>query len=520
MGTDMVNNKWLFNTSPIDDGEYIYKYLPSKLWRLNNLYTIVDKQGQLIKFNMNRSQHIVYSEGLKHPRLIILKSRQQGISTQKLIEYIDDIIFLDNQRAGLIAQDNESMVTMLKTIKIALENFSPKLLDFLNVKIEINNSKETALSNGSNIRVRSSFRSTTLTRLHISEFGKISNKDPEKAREINSGSLQAVAVGNPCTIESTAEGTENLFATKWQSSVDKQHELTPLTFKPIFLSWLRDPDCNSEHYITPSVKDIEYFNIVERKVGITLTQSQRNWVVVKREELGDDFDREYPFNPESAFSQARDGTYYNIQMTKLRKEDRLQENVYLKNFEVYVTFDLGINDEFVMLFWQVRLGRNGDREVRLIDEYMNNGEALAHYVGVLQDKAVKLGYVYERYILPHDARKRELGSAKSISELLYSLGLRKQTILARTSVLEGIQSSRAMFPHLIIDRVLCDTTVKALDNYSKEWDKKLGVWKDKPLHDQYSNPADAFRYFGVHFQSLIKKNKRRGKTNVVDGLAL
>jgi hypothetical protein len=33
--------------------------------------------------------------------------------------------------------------------------------------------------------------------------------------------------------------------------------------------------------------------------------------------------------------------------------------------------------------------------------------------------------------------------------------------------------------------------------YRKEWDDKRGYWKDKPLHDNTSHGADAFRYFAV-----------------------
>ncbi|MNC50531.1 hypothetical protein D3C75_997760 [compost metagenome] len=36
-----------------------------------------------------------------------------------------------------------------------------------------------------------------------------------------------------------------------------------------------------------------------------------------------------------------------------------------------------------------------------------------------------------------------------------------------------------------------------MESYRKEWDDKRGCWKDKPLHDWSSHPADAFRYFAV-----------------------
>ena len=55
--------------------------LSNQLWRLNHLYTIIDTRAQMCVFQMNEAQLKVYAQLLKHNRLLILKSRQQGIST-------------------------------------------------------------------------------------------------------------------------------------------------------------------------------------------------------------------------------------------------------------------------------------------------------------------------------------------------------------------------------------------------------------------------------------------------------
>jgi hypothetical protein len=54
-------------------------------------------------------------------------------------------------------------------------------------------------------------RGDTLQWLLITEFGKICAKYPEKAREIITGALNTVHVGQRVTIESTAEGQEGRF---------------------------------------------------------------------------------------------------------------------------------------------------------------------------------------------------------------------------------------------------------------------------------------------------------------------
>ena len=70
---------------------------------------------------------------------------------------------------------------------------------------------------------------------------------------------------------------------------------------------------------------------------------------------------------------------------------------------------------------------------------------------------------------------------------------------------------------------------QAMENYTKEWDDRLGVFKDRPLHNEWSHAADAIRYMVVSVFHKIKPKgtaeskglmKRRKVTNVVDGMAV
>ncbi|KFD19491.1 hypothetical protein GTPT_1830 [Tatumella ptyseos ATCC 33301] len=53
--------------------------LRDKLWRLNHLYWITDKEGKPVRFTMTPEQ-LEYFEGMHH-RNIILKARQLGFTT-------------------------------------------------------------------------------------------------------------------------------------------------------------------------------------------------------------------------------------------------------------------------------------------------------------------------------------------------------------------------------------------------------------------------------------------------------
>lgn len=70
---------------------------------------------------------------------------------------------------------------------------------------------ELVFSKGGSLYISTSFRGGTLRYLHVSEFGKICAKYPEKAREIVTGAFEAVSSDCFTTIESTAEGGRAIF---------------------------------------------------------------------------------------------------------------------------------------------------------------------------------------------------------------------------------------------------------------------------------------------------------------------
>ena len=49
-------------------------------------------------------------------------------------------------------------------------------------------------------------------------------------------------------------------------------------------------------------------------------------------------------------------------------------------------------------------------------------------------------------------------------------------------------------------------------NYTKQWNDKANTWANAPLHNEWSNPADAIRYMCQSLPSLLVANTST-KTN-------
>lgn len=482
----------------ISDEDFTNKYMSSKLWRLNNLYYVINKQGEKVLFQMNAAQHIVYAASRVHPRLLILKSRQQGISTFWLVCYFDDALFIPNLSIGLMAQGTDEAATLLERTKILWDNLHPRIKWLRRLELDKDNLKEYSFQNRSKIFIRVSFRSTTLQRLHVSEMGKIANHYPQRAKEVKTGTLQALGRGMTGVIESTAEG-KNMFKEMWDEAVLNEQRGVPLAakdFKPVFLSWLDDPDCN-EHVDQPVDEAAQdYFTKLQEKTGRVLTKQQQNFWIVQRRELGGDIFQEYPATPEEAFTASRDGTFYNrLYQELIVARGRVIPKLYDTNLATDVFFDLGVDDYFVVTFVQ-----HWTDGVRIVKELWGDGKSLQYWL----DRVVETGIPIRYWVFPHDVAVRELSSRGSNGATLTReqiarrhLHLEHQitaTIMVgdKPSIADGIESVKALIKDMYIDPD-CSYLVSCLQNYSKKFDLKLNVWTNEPVHDVYSHGADTFR---------------------------
>ena len=183
------------------------KLLADKEWRLNNLYWITDKEGKPTRFRMTPEQR-EYFEGI-HTRNIILKARQLGFTTEVCIIQLDAALF-ESAKCALIAHTlNDAKRLFREKVKYAYDKL-PAEIKAANPASN-DSSGELVFKKGGSLYVSTSFRGGTLRYLHVSEFGKICAKYPDKAREIVTGAFEAVSTGCFATIESTAEGRAGYF---------------------------------------------------------------------------------------------------------------------------------------------------------------------------------------------------------------------------------------------------------------------------------------------------------------------
>jgi phage terminase large subunit len=195
--------------------------------------------------------------------------------------------------------------------------------------------------------------------------------------------------------------------------------------------------------------------------------------------------------------QVLDGAIYASEIRLATSEGRITSVPYDAIKPVTAIFDLGRADKTSIWFMQ-QIGF----EYRLIDFYENRGFAFNHYLKVIRDKP----YIIERLVLPHDAVQSLLASERTIEQQAKDNGF-ETTVLTVASIESGIDAARGIFNRCYFDENKCADGLNALRRYRYQIDDN-GQWSKKPLHDEYSHAADAFRYFATAISEPTKETKQ------------
>ena len=461
-------------------------------WRLSNLYKITDKSGAAIAFQPNDAQLKFLDE--IHTQNIILKARQLGFTTLCCLIYLDAGIFNANTRAGVIAHKlDDAKVIFRDKVKFPYDNLPEGLKE--RVATTQDSADTITLANNSSIRVSTSMRSGTLQYLHISEFGKICSQYPEKAREIVTGALNTIQVGQFVVIESTAEGQDGKFYEMCQTAIRKKaagDDLSPLDFKFHFFPWFEDRQYQLDHgFPVITEEDQAYFGKLEAELGVSISVPQRAWYLKKAETQGGDMRREYPSTPEEAFEQALEGAYFSKELLVAQKQKRIGGFPFVPGAPVNTFWDLGRND-----FTPIWLHQFVDGFHRFIGYYENSGEYISHYISWVREWARERNAVFGDHYLPHDGDRESIWLPEGTMKVMADLNFRPQIVHRPQNKIESINIARGKFSQCVFDEAGTGAIgLKRLRAYRKEWDDLRGVWKDRPLHDDASHAADGFMTF-------------------------
>lgn len=278
----------------INTKAYIENYIKIRD-KKNNIVSLVLNEPQLKYYNVIKE---IYRKR-KPIRIIILKARQMGFSTETEAIIFKNVVTHHNYNAGIVAHKEDSTTNLF--------NMSKRMLEYLPEDIrpeqKKSNAKELVFNNdqgtGLDSRIKCMTaggkgigRSDTFTALHLSE---LAFWEGDKKATMT-GLLQAVpnTPDSMIIIESTANGYE-YFKEMWDRAVAGKSD-----FYPLFIGWNE-----LKEYCMPYTGFDLTQEERELKEQYNLTLEQLTWRrwCIQNNCSGDinQFKQEYPICPEEAF---------------------------------------------------------------------------------------------------------------------------------------------------------------------------------------------------------------------------
>ena len=225
-------------------------------------------------------------------------------------------------------------------------------------------------------------------------------------------------------------------------------------------------------------------------------------------DFGDDlgqalFEQEYLCSFEAAIM----GAFYARELAEVEREGRVGHFPVDSDFPVYTAWDIGRTDDTSIWFYQSTFDG-----IRVVDFHSSNLKDVEFYINLLRSKPYKV----EMLNLPHDARAKRLGMKRTVEEQLRDAGF-KVMILPQMSIQDGIQAARKTLKSCYFHQETCEPGLEALAQYRREWDDERKCFRDTPVHDWTSHPADAFRYLSMAWFATKPeppKERPRGHTEM------
>ena len=281
------------------------------------LLRIRTKAGAIDPFVINRAQQYLHDRAeaqrkrIGKVRLIVVKGRQQGISTYWQGRTYWRVTHSHGVQAYILTHEQAATDNLFAMTSRFHDHLSPLFRPVTGAS----NAKELAFSrldSGYSVATAGSKgvgRSKTIQMFHGSEVAYWPN-----ARDHLAGVMQAIPdePGTEVLLESTGNGPGDVFHSMWQMAMSGGSD-----YEAVFIPWFWQPE-----YQSPADSLLMDESDEEYQRAWSLTNEQMAWRARKIVELGGDqdlFRKEYPANPQEAFAASADESFIKPETVQIAR---------------------------------------------------------------------------------------------------------------------------------------------------------------------------------------------------------
>lgn len=299
-----------------------------------NFLIIHDKSGAVRNFELNRAQLYIHERleaqfmATGKVRALILKGRQQGVSTYVQSRFFHKIVTRRGKKAFILTHLSDATRAIFEMTKRYSENLDSDLFPQPDKKND-NTLMYDGIGSGYRVGTAGSAeigRSMTNQYLHLSEYAFY--KD---AASISLGLLQTVAEIADTEIikESTANGQNNDFYADWQAAKNGSSR-----YQAIFVPWYwQEEYCIEDASFVATDEENDW---LEQFGENGLSKGHLNWRRIKLQDFKGDYNQkcrkfrqEYPFTDDEAFLSSIVDTFIHVEHVKRARTAKVDSKANL-----------------------------------------------------------------------------------------------------------------------------------------------------------------------------------------------
>lgn len=185
--------------------------------------------------------------------------------------------------------------------------------------------------------------------------------------------------------------------------------------------------------------------------------------------------------------------YFAIAMNKIYETDRIIAGLILQNKNVFAFYDIGVSDYTAITLAQFE-NINGKLCPIIIGYIESNNRDLKFYVNEIRHFCNRYNLTFHTHFIPHDGKNRNFNDGlKNTLDYLSEMGERGCFVHRPSTHKIAIEAMRQKLYFTKFNKENTTRLIDCLSNYEKEFDEKMGKFKDLPVHDWSSHGVKSYQ---------------------------
>ena len=195
--------------------------------------------------------------------------------------------------------------------------------------------------------------------------------------------------------------------------------------------------------------------------------------------------------------------YFAIAMNQIHETNRLVPGLFIPRKNVFAFYDIGVNDCTAITLSQFEM-RQGVMCPIVIGYIEMNNRDLQFYVNEIRAFCNRYNLPFHTHFIPHDGKNRNWNDGlKNTVDYLFEMGEKGQFVERPNRHRVAIETIRQKLYYTSFNKENTVRLIDCLSSYEKEFDDKLGRFKDNPNHDWASHGVKSFQTMALALDAKL-----------------